>query len=252
MKPLLTLIAAYAICSRIAYAQPDESREFLYLYSDSVIYASHIDLDRGFTGSLYLWVDSRRIHPEQVKFFNNNRGFFANVKDFDMSGETTFSERIRKGKVNLYEAKTIDWDTYDDIRGYPRHPPAIGKKNYYNIGYGRLKKANYVNLSIDLANNPQSMAFLQKARSVKRTQVAMYVAAGLSVLGGFIAFEAGGKKASRGLDQHPAFSSNNSVSSGIVPGMILSGIGLGLAAGGYLIGPSQTKYLKQAIDTYND
>src|SRR5688572_25519768 len=149
MKPLLTLIAAYAICSRIAYAQPDELREFLYLYSDSVIYANRIDLERNYSGSLYLWADSRRIHPEQVKFFNNNRGFFANVKDFNISGETMFSERIRKGRINLYEAKTVDWDSYDDIRNYSRQPSVIASRNYYNKDYGALRKANYINLHED-------------------------------------------------------------------------------------------------------
>lgn len=252
MKSLLTLIAAYAMCSRIAYAQPDESKEFLYLYSDSVIYAERIDLERNFTGSLHLWVDSKRIHPEQVKFFNNNRGFFANVRDLGLSGETSFSERIRKGRINLYEAKTVDWDAYDDMGGYPLRPKVIESRNFYNIGFGSLKKANYVNLSIDLVDNPQSMVFLNKYRSIKRTQMAMYVAAGLSFIAGVVVMQSGEKNFSLKSDGRPGFSSNKSTSSGLVSGLALSGVGIGLATGGYLIGPSRTKYLKRAIDAYND
>jgi len=239
------------MCSCIVYAQPDESREFIYLYSDSVIYAKHIDLERNFTGSLYLWADSRRIHPEQVKFFNNNRGFFANVKDFNLIGQTQFSERIRQGKINLYEEKTVDWDAYDELGGYPR-PTVIDTRNYYNKGYGSVKKANYVNLSIDLADNPQSMAFLNKYRSTKRTQVAMYVAAGLSFISGFALMLSEGKEESWGPNNRPDFSSNNSSFSRLVPGLVLSGVGVGLATGGYLMGPSRTRHLKQAVDAYND
>lgn len=251
MKALLTSIVAYAMCSSLAYAQPDESREFIYLYSDSIIYAKHIDLERNFTGSLYLWADSKRIHPEQVKFFNNNRGFFANVKDFDLVGRTHFSERIRQGKINLYEAKTIDWDSYDDLGGY-RQPAVVESKNYYNKGYGSLRKANYVNLSIDLADNPQSMAFLAKYRSTKRTQVAMYVAAGLSFISGFALMLSEGKEESWGPNNRQDFSSKNSSFSRLVPGLVLSGVGMGLAGGGYLMGPSRTRHLKQAVDAYND
>ena len=251
MKPLLTLIAVYAICSRIAYAQPDESREFLYLYSDSVIYANRIDLERNYSGSLYLWADSRRIHPEQVKFFNNNRGFFANVKDFNSSGETTFSERIRKGRINLYEAKTVDWDSYDDIRYYSRQPSVIESRNYYNKDYGALRKANYINLSEDLADNPQSMAFLHKYRSVKRTQIAMYVTAGLSLIAGIVVMQSARSDISLNPNG-PGFSSDHSTKSRLLSGLLTVSAGVGLATGGYFMGPSGTKHLKRAIDAYND
>lgn len=244
MKPILTLIAAYAICSRMAYAQPDESREFIYLYSDSVIYAGHIDLERNYSGSLYLWADSKRIHPEQVKFFQNNRGFFANVKDLNLMGETSFSERIRQGRINLYEAKTVRWDEYDSPQAYhPGQPVVIDRRNYYNVGFGSLKRANYVNLSIDLADNPKSMAFLSRYRSAKRTQMAMYVTAGASLLAGVVSFLSAGSG-----DLHASRSGLSSIG----PGLALLGAGTGLAAGGYLMGPSATKHLKYAVDAYND
>ncbi|WP_407429402.1 hypothetical protein [Arcticibacter sp.] len=251
MKVLLTIIAAYAVGSSFAYAQPDESREFIYLYSDSIIYAKRIDLERNYTGSVYLWADAKRIHPEQVKFFNNNRGFFANVKDLDVIGRTHFSERIRQGKINLFEAETVNWDAYDDRRGYHR-PAVVESKNYYNKGYGSLRKANYVNLSIDLADNPRSMAFLKKYRSTQRTQVAMYVAAGLSFLSGVAMTISKGGEEPWGPNNHADFPSGNSSFSRLVPGLALTGVGLGLATGGYFIGPSRTKQLKQAVDAYND
>lgn len=250
MKYLLTLIVLYTLCGSITYAQPDESRDFLVLYSDSVIYANRIDLERDYTGSLRLWVDSRSVPAGQVKFVNNNRGFFANVKEFNTTGETRFSERIRKGKLNLFEMRTIDWENYHNPAVYSTSP-SVERKNYYNIGYSRLKKTNYVNLSIDLASNPESMSFLKKYQNIRRAQTAMYVTAGLSVIGGVIALLSENDEIESGFGKAPGSGINKSDRSfGFATGAVMFGIGL--AAGGYLIGPLQKGYLKRAIDTYND
>lgn len=244
----MTLAAMYLMYISAAFCQLDESRNFLYLYSDSVIYANRIHLRRDFSGSLYFMVDSKRFHPEQVKFFNNYRGFFANVRDVTFTGETAFSERIRKGKLNLFEEKTFNWD-YDDNaygRRYRERPQVSSVRNYYNIDYGKLKKATYANLSKDLAGNPQSIQLLNKYESVKKAKIGMYVGAGASLLAGLITFVAGGSDNSdfgHGFnDAHKEFTGS----------FILLGLGTGLAAGGYLLSVSEPKYLKDAIDSYND
>ncbi|MGX5691278.1 hypothetical protein [Arcticibacter tournemirensis] len=252
MKALLTLITAYAMCMHIAHAQSDESGDFLYLYSDSVIHANRIDLERDPAGSFYLWVDSRRIHPDQVKFFNNNRGFFANVKDFDVDDEITFSERIRKGKVNLYEAKRIKWLTYDSIHGYTRNPTVVQTKNYYNLGYGNLKKVNYVNLSSDLASNPKSIELLKKYRSVQRKRTILYTSAVASFLAGVVLFSIDTDASSSDLEKRHDSSWRSSAFTGIIPAATLSVLGFGLIIKSNHMGPSKTRYLKQAIDVYNE
>ncbi|MGX5691313.1 hypothetical protein [Arcticibacter tournemirensis] len=250
MKHFKTLAAMYLMYISAAFGQLDESKNFLYLYSDSVIYANRINLRRDFSGSLYFTVDSKIFHPEQVKFFNNYRGFFANVKDATFNGETAFSERIRKGKLNLFEEKTFTWEYDDDGdvygRRYRERPQVSAVRNYYNIDYGKLKKATYANLSKDLAGNPESIQLLNKYESVKKAKIGLYVGAGASLLAGLITFVSGGSKST---DLQHGFNSGSKEFTG---GVILLGLGTGLATGGYLLSVSEPKYLKAAIDSYND
>ncbi len=242
----------YLMYISAAFGQLDESKDFLYLYSDSVVYANRISLRKDFSGSLYFIVDSKRFHPEQVKFFNNYRGFFANVKDLTFNGETAFSERIRKGKLNLFEEKTLTWNYDDDDdddaygRRYRERPQVSSVRNYYNIDYGRLKKATYANLSRDLAENPESIQLLNKYESAKKAKVGLYVCAGASILAGFITIASTG---SNNNDSRHGFNSGRKEFTG---GVLLFGLGTGLAAGGYLLSVSEPKYLKAAIDSYND
>lgn len=101
----MIVMACYALNAR---SQTDESRNFIYLNSDSVIHADRIRLRPDFGGSLVLRADSRRVPLEQVKFFNNEDGFFANTRKTDLFAGNSFSERIVKGKINLYQEVAYD------------------------------------------------------------------------------------------------------------------------------------------------
>lgn len=58
------------------------------------------------------------------------------------------------------------------------------RKFYYNKGLDDIKKANYRNLSIDLADNPKSMEYLQSYNNLTVFEIATYVISGGLIIGG--------------------------------------------------------------------
>lgn len=241
MKKALTFGIAYLMAA-FTYAQVDESKNFLYLFPDSVVYARNIYLDRDFRGLLYFRADGRRINPHQVKFFNSEEGYFANTSDLGLAGETSFSERIRKGKINIYEEPFIDWETRHSYYGRYREPTVVYTKNYYNLDLGPLKKATYTNLKSDMANDPQSLNLLKRYGSVKKAEKRFYVAAGTSILAGMAAFYiTGTQKQSPGNFSTPNFG----------PSFLLLGAGAAFGITGFTKTLKAPRYLKAAIDQYN-
>jgi len=106
MKKLLILVmACYGLSAR---SQENGSRNFLYLNSDSIVYAQKIRLRPDFSGSWSIRADSRKVLTSQIKFFNNEDGFFANTRELNFLGQSSFAERIVEGKINLYQEVVYD------------------------------------------------------------------------------------------------------------------------------------------------
>lgn len=241
MKRVLTSAIACLFFAG-AYAQLDETKNFLYLYSDSVVYAQSIYLERDFRGMPYFRVDGRRVHPEQVRFFNSEEGFYANTSSFGLTGQTMFSERIRKGKINIYEEQFIQWDNYHSYYAPYREPEVAFTKNYYNVDLGPLKKATYTNLKSDMANDPESLNLLGRYKTVKKAERNFYLAAGTSIAAGMISFVVAGAK-KQTLENHsfPNFG----------PSFLLLGAGAGFGITGFIKTLKAPRYLKAAVDGYN-
>lgn len=239
-KLLIGVMACFAMTSR---AQVHESKNFIYLYSDSVIYAKDVKLRPDFSGYLQLRADSRKVPTEQVKFFSNEDGFFANTKRLNFGSTTSFSERIIEGKINMFQQEDYYPYSYDHryrrARYMDRRPQPVDVKMYYNKGYADLKKANYHNLSTDMADNPKAMDLLKNYRKNINTGKAMYIVAGAAIVSGLVSFLANG-------------SSNKGISgANFTPAFILLGAGAGLATGGYFIQASGNRHLENAVDAYN-
>jgi hypothetical protein len=235
------------------HAQVDLPKNFLYLYSDSLISGDRIIYESEFDGSSHFIVDSRRIHPEQVKFFQNEMGFFANTHHFDIIGQTAFTERIREGKLNLYEGNFTGGQPYHPY--YNRHAYLTNEEthiNYYNIGLGDLKKANYENLIKDLAGNQQSMSFLEQYRKTHSLSRKLLFIGGVAILAGFVSFIANG---TRNVEKSSRFPEPGWIDRvpgpkfGLSFGLLLGGAGF--SGAGLLKSLTKSKYLKQAVDSYN-
>lgn len=251
-KLFLSVMACYALT---ASAQVQPGQNFLYLYSDSIIYAKKILLRPDFSGYWQLRVDSRRVPADQVKFFSNEDGFFANTRRLTFMRDTEFSERIIEGKINVYQERIYDPFFYERGYGYGnRYGYARTNVNlsmYYNKGFDDLKKVNYRNLKNDLADHPVSLGYLNSYRKKSNLSKIMYGAAGASLIGGLISFVAKGSskkdlQMGHGFGSMPSIKEQNYTAS-----FVLMGLGFGAAVGGYAIQQSGSRNLEQAIDAYN-
>jgi len=247
MKKLLILVmACYGLNARSQ--QLNESRNFLYFYSDSTVYAQKIRLRPDFTGGWSLRADSRRVPVSQVKFFNNQDGFFANTRKLSLLGEASFAERIIEGKLNLYQEVIYDdvplEGEYYGFRDYRRQ--AVNNRMFINKGYADLKRVNYRNLNDAMADNPKSSALLARYRNTKITGIAMYVAAGAAIIASGITLMSEGKQTGTTFGGIPKYADRSYTGS-----FVLLGLGAGLSIGGFLIGESGKKNIERAIDNYN-
>jgi len=246
MKKIFTCTLAYLLLKFNVYAQLDESKNFIYLYPDSVVHASQIYLERDYNGFRYFLVDGRRVNPAKVKFFNTQDGFFASTSDLNLLSDTQFLERIRKGRINVYEDKFINWDDFNHSGYFSyRDPEVVFTKNYYNIGYGPLKKATYSNLKQDMSNDAESLKLLKRYSDVKRAEKGFYIAAGASILAGMLSFVITGFK-----DQNTDPGVDHSFPN-FGPSFILLGAGVGFGFTGFTKTLKAPRYLKAAIDVYN-
>lgn len=253
MKKFFALALLCLSVSRL-HAQANYPKTFLYLYSDSIISAEQIIYESGLDGTSHFIVDSRRVHPEQVKFFQNEMGFFANTRRLDYTGQTSFSERIREGKINLYEGNFRGEHPYSYY--YSRHPEYASdtpaRLNYYNIGFGGLKKATYENLRRDLVSNEESMFHLQQYQKSHSLSKKLLIAGGAAILGGLVSFVAMGSRDTRKASGFPEpgwIDRTPRPNLGLSLGLILGGAGLSGVGALKLL--KKSNYLKEAVDTYN-
>lgn len=242
MKKLLIIaMACYGLSAR---AQMRESRDFLYLYSDSIIYAKDIKFRPDFSGNLRVKVDSRNVPLGQVKFLNSKDGFFANTRKMGIMRTEEFAERIIEGRINVFQERSISYAPfiYNPHYAYETHyvpaPAAsINSNMYYNKGYADLKRLNYNNLKRDMADNPQSMDMLYAYRRSRNATTLFYITGAASLLAGVFVSTSEGKN---------AYSSAN-----FTKGLGLGALGLGLITGGYLKTFSAKQKLENAVDIYN-
>lgn len=242
----MLVMACYGLNARSQ--QLNESRNFLYFYSDSTVYAQKIRLRPDLTGGWSLRADSRRIPVSQVKFFNNQDGFFANTRKLSLLGAASFAERIIEGKLNLYQEVIYDGVLMEDeYYGFSHYrQQAVNNRMFINKGYTDLKSVNYRNLNEAMADNPKSLALLGRYRNAKITGIAMYVAAGAAIIASGVTLMSEGKKIGTTFGGMPKYADRNYTGS-----FVLLGLGAGLSLGGFLVGESGKKNIERAIDNYN-
>ena len=246
---LIVVMACYGLNAR---AQVDESKKFLYLYSDSVVYANRVTMRPDYGGAWQIRTDSKRFPSTQVKFFNNENGFFANTRKTNFLGETTFSERVITGRINLFQETVYDEQYYG--RRYNHRPmtqqPA-DVKMYYNKGYGDLKKVSYRNLRDDMADRPESLDLLVAYRRSLNTRNTLYTGAGVALLASIITFTIDGTRSAKFVGEKFNRTLVEPKTIGLGLSFALLGIGGGLGLGGFLVHNSGAQHLENAVDSYN-
>ncbi|RYG29722.1 MAG: hypothetical protein EOO01_37810, partial [Chitinophagaceae bacterium] len=222
MKKLLFIaLACYGLTAR---AQMRESRDFLYLYSDSIVYANHIKFQPDFSGNLRVQVDSRNFPIAQVKFLSTNDGYFANARRIGLFTTEAFLERIMEGRINVFQERPpVQVPFLLGALALPgTHYGAESSRPlslYYNKGFEDVKNLNYNNLKRDLADNPKSMDMLLAYKRGKNLSTMAYIAGAASIVGAAMVATSDGR---------------NAYSTGSFTASIgLGALGLGLVAGGY-------------------
>lgn len=240
------LFIALAMLCHTARAQ-DDAKPTIYFNSGKTITAEKIRLRMGALNNPYLLADGKHIQTEQVKFFENDRGFFANTRDLSPWRINGFAERVDQGSINLFREmpRYRNWENEYDV--YDRQEQLdYGRGLFYNKGLGNLKTTTYANLSKDLSDNQQSMDFLAAYRKKRKTATIFFGIAGASILASFVTFFNSNKQPSmgRGFAQPtsmklPYFS------------YALAGVGVGFSAAGALNYVKSKNELMNAVDAYN-
>jgi hypothetical protein len=237
MKIKLLTILTVLLVSSLCHSQDIVNKNFLYLYSDSIVNGKTIKLKEPFLGSDYFTIDSKKISPYKVKFYKYNGQFYANTKAFSLWGSSDFYKCISKGKINLFEQEETYYSAghFNAATGmYSGGTVTRATKQYYNKGYEDLKKANYRNLAVDLSDNPASELHLTKLRRNRNAQIVLNIVGLGSIIGGLATFP----KGMSAQDQPTA-------------NLVAIGVGAGCLWVTYFIGRSKPRLIRNAINAYN-
>jgi hypothetical protein len=183
MKSLLTfLISWLPFClsaqTNLTPHSIVESVQYVYLNYDTLITGTELYKEQ-FEGQDYIYLDGQTYKTQTVKFFKNEYGLFANTTSFYTSG--LFAEATEIGKLNLFE---LNHEILIPIQNeFGEFETITRLSNYYNIGFGDLKRPTYDNLVIDLVDNPQAVLHLNKYNSVNKKRNTLFVLSGVFAVG---------------------------------------------------------------------
>ncbi|HAZ01813.1 MAG: hypothetical protein A2W97_04655 [Bacteroidetes bacterium GWE2_40_63] len=220
------------------------NKNFIVNNTGQVIFGNRLEYKQPFIGFPYFELDHKQINSDMVRFYKNEQGFYAKYWDSGFSMSPSFAQRIRKGRINLYEDIKIQhhYGMYNTGTGFVGGGTTVKFNNYYNIGFGDLKKANYQNLSIDLADNWESVLCLDKFKQKRNAQIIVGVIGGGLIAGGLLSFYNRTKDVDDSVDQTQSdFAGETAVMA----------LGVGCIVATYIISFSKFEHLKDAVDAYN-
>ena len=198
MKTLM-FTTALLFSFKVSFGQITRSSDFVYLTTNSQLTVHNLDLKKTLTGYAYFEADEGKFNVNEVKFFRNFSGYYANLKSIDPTYSVQFALKVHSGEFNFYQLAAVCRDTgssgYGHYRSYDNVDTAIvyyhikaGDQSYstcyYNKGYGNLKELNLYNLKTDLDGNSASLKCLKYYR-LKGVSANVFSALGcLGFLGG--------------------------------------------------------------------
>ena len=103
---LLFIVTTMCFCQTNAV-----HKNYIHLFSDSIIYGSHISFDSGFMVEAHLNMDETKYRLEDVKFYNSGNGLKGNVMK-ETHGKALFAHIILEGKINLFQTTQRSFDSY--------------------------------------------------------------------------------------------------------------------------------------------
>lgn len=237
----IILFLGMILFSRAAISQ--NSKEFIYLFSEKKIESNNIKIVEKTFSNNYFVVDAKEFKSEEVAFYKNEKGFFANIKNLSLFGGSAYAQREVTGKINLFSK---EFTTNSMIMG-PNGMMMGGfgtntsVSYYYNKGeFGVLKKTNFNNLKIDLNDNPNSIIHLNKYKSISQRGTILYVVGGIIATVGLATFI--NKTANVPSDEV----------TGLGGSYAALGVGFGTILVNYFTTKDKQKYIEKAIEVYNE
>lgn len=234
--------------------QPDESKNFIWFDSDSIFYADNIRLRPNMFNELALRADSKRIPLRNVKFFNIDEGFFATMRRLPGLGKEQLAERIIEGRINIFIERPDNYWNYASGYRYNRnrrhYDNGVNMRMYFNKRYDDLKKVNYTNLNMAMADDRESIDLLKGYRKSARRSRNMYIATGVALGASIVSFFVNANRNKVDFDMQNGFSSEPHAPN-FTSSYILLGAGVGFAIGGYTMQLSGLHKLEAAVDHYN-
>ena len=227
---------------------------YLYLFTGNIISGKTIDLKEPLFGNPHLLIDGNKFNAHEVKFYSNDEGFFANTIKLQGLSTSSFSRRVRKGRINLYERTTYNatamtygyagtsgfggHGTYGSVGGFGVGASLPHTKYYYNKGFDDLKHLDYYSLKNDMADDPLAISALNHWNKTRKKGNAFLYSSLLVTGVSFIAF-------------------TNKVTESEDPQVTIELVGLSLGISGLLIKylawdrSINPRNLKKSIDIYN-
>jgi hypothetical protein len=167
------LVIGISFISLIASAQLTPKKHIVRLYNDEVKEGTRLVYEYPIMQPSYFSLDGKHFDSENVAYFRNNHGYFANLSPFFGERSERYAMRIKNtGKIQLFEE--IDISAYGGdtlLTDNPRRLATGEVWQFYAKNEGELKKGNYRNLKMDLADNPTSLSYL---KSYKRMSILQY------------------------------------------------------------------------------
>lgn len=190
LLPKMKKYLIFLICFGAIQAEAQVTKPKIHeveLFSGKVHEGKSLVYDKVILREPLFKLDTFSFQSSQVAFFKNNHGHFANLAPIHGNKSQMYAMRIRSGKLDLYEKIDIEVYGYETLNV----PSDIGEATegflvsgeyfqYYRKGKSVIKRADYRNLRIDLANSESSMVHLKNYRFYQFLQIGL-IAAGAAI-----------------------------------------------------------------------
>ncbi|MBL7994652.1 hypothetical protein JNM05_04700 [bacterium] len=174
-----------------AQTQEDTGQSFIVLKSKESIYGK-VELKSPLFGSEYLlFNDTAKYSIQQIRAFQNDQGYFANLHTGGYYGTQKLVKRTQTGKVNLFTT----YQMYSTAGSWNSMMTPGGRVTYYNPGTTTLARFDYFskdtndilpasrdNLMAALSDNPKSIQLLREHKNLGVAKIVL-VLAGLGLIG---------------------------------------------------------------------
>ena len=244
MKTTFFLLASLLLAGLPSFAQEnpnefDSDEYFILLFDNTLLEEGDFTRKKGlFSGGLF-YPNGDRINYGDIKFFQDERGYFGNSVGKTLFGQTAsqFTRRYERGPIDLFFRSEYDYN------------PSSGTSTrrttrYYSFGVEGVKRLHHKSLKQDLLahfdeelekDNLRIMALVEKGRKRTNTgRIALGTGLGVFLVGAII------------WNQERM----NQSDGGIGTGMVISGVGFVTAVSGLFI--NGEKFQIEAIREYND